>query len=195
MLLCQSAIVDIFRHHLGHWPIGFRLFNLIEPFSEFILFNHDVLPYQLVEAFGVLLDLADSFDDLLFENVNSAAQLYLYLFYPTDLLKVMLKLRRHYGIAHVVGGALEYEVLQWLWLRRYDVVHLRCLMGSSSWYVEPYGIVLQSLQRFGWLLGLSRCIVVRVITCLVCILYCAFHLTAAHFVQGRALIEVRCAVN
>jgi len=93
---------------LGHWLVGSCLLNLIEPLSELILFNHDVLPYQLVEAFGVLLDLADSFDDLFFENVDSAAQLYLYLFYPTDLVKVMLKLRRHYGIAHVVGSALEY---------------------------------------------------------------------------------------
>ena len=93
---------------MGHWLVGSGLLNLIEPLSELILFNHDVLPYQLVEAFGVLLDLADSFDDLFFENVDSAAQLYLYLFYPTDLVKVMLKLRRYYGIAHVVGSALEY---------------------------------------------------------------------------------------
>ena len=79
-----------------HFNFLIDLLYLVVHLFQFLiclfLLWYDILPYYLIQSFGVLLDLSDSLDDLLFEYIDSSAQLDLDLLHSGELLQGLLKL-------------------------------------------------------------------------------------------------------
>lgn len=95
---CSWSWVLIRFGILLRWHLDFLidLLNFVVHLLQFLiclfLLRYDVLPNYLIQSFGVLLDLSDPLDDLLFEYVDASAQLDLDLLDSGELLQGLLEL-------------------------------------------------------------------------------------------------------